>query len=106
MPKANAKKFLDMMNRFVDWQRQNRKKFYYLHSSYGIVKDKDQSAEIWMYIDEYKDQESYEKFVESFNMDSPENAGFFKLKEEFESLIVPDSYKCARVIMKQELHIV
>lgn len=106
VPKANAKKFLVMMSRFVEWQRRNRKKFHYTHSSYGIVRDEDKSAETWMYIDEYEDQESYDKFVESFQTGSPENAGFLKLKEEFESLIVPDSYKCARVIMKQELRVV
>jgi hypothetical protein len=103
--KANAEKFLEMMNRFVEWQRQNRRKFYYTHSTFGIVRDEDQSAVTWMYIDEYKDEESYDKFEESFQWSNPENAGFLKLKEEFASLIVPDSYKCARVIEKPELRI-
>jgi hypothetical protein len=103
--KANAKKFLEMMNRFVEWQKHNRKKFYYTRSTFGIVRDDDASTETWMYVDEYKDQESYDKFEESFQWSNPENAGFLKLKEEFASLIVPDSYKCARVIEKPELRI-
>jgi hypothetical protein len=103
--RANTKKFLEMMNRFVEWQKQNRKKFYYTQSTFGIVKDDDPSMETWMYVDEYKDQESYDKFEESFQWSNPENAGFLKLKEEFASLIVPDSYKCARVIEKPELRI-
>jgi hypothetical protein len=103
--KANSSKFLEMMNRFVKWQRQNRKKFYYIHSTYGIVKNEDRSSETWMYVDEYKDQESYDKFEKDFNGSDPENAGFFKLKDEFASLIVPNSYKCARVIEKTELRI-
>ena len=105
MSKANAKKFLEMMNRFVEWQKHNRKKFYYTHSTFGIVRDDDPSTETWMYVDEYKDQESYDEFEECFQWSNPENAGFLKLKEEFASLIVPDSYKCARVIEKPELRI-
>ncbi len=101
--KANAEKFLEMMNRFVEWQKQNRKKFYYTHSKFGIVRDDDQSAQTWMYIDEYEDQESYDKFTKSLQGNDPENAGFFKLREEFASLIVPDSYKCLRLIEKPEL---
>jgi hypothetical protein len=79
-----------MMNRFVEWQKQNRKKFYYMQSTFGIVKDEDKSAETWMYVDEYKDEESYDKFVESFQWGNPENADFLEIKKEFESLVVPD----------------
>jgi len=103
--KANADKFLDMMHRFVEWQKQNRNKFYYTHSTFGIVKSKNPSEETWMYIDEYKDPESYERSNESFKSSDPENAGFFRLKDEFASLIVPNSYTCARLIEKPELRI-
>ena len=103
--RTNAKKFLEMMNRFVEWQKQNRKKFYYTRSTFGIVRDDDPLTETWTYVDEYKDQESYDKFEKSFQWSNPENAGFLKLKEEFASLIVPDSYKCARMIEKPELRI-
>jgi hypothetical protein len=103
--KASAEKFLEMMNRFVEWQKQNRKKFYYIRSTFGIVRDDDPSTETWTYIDEYKDQESCDMFEKSFQWDNPENGDFLKLKEEFASLIVPDSYRCARVIEKPELRI-
>ncbi len=103
--KANAEKFLNMLNRFVEWQKQNRSKFYYTHSMFGKVKSEDESEETWMYIDEYKDEESYDKFTEDFKSSDPEYAGFLKLKAEFESLIVPDSYSCARLVEKSELHI-
>jgi hypothetical protein len=105
VPKANAEKFLEMMNRFVDWQKQNRSKFYYTRSTFGIVKSEDQSEETWMYIDEYKDQESYDNFNASLQSNDPENAAFFKLKGEFESLIVKNSYSCARLTEKPELRI-
>ncbi len=103
--KVNAEKFLDMLNRFVEWQKQNRSKFYYTHSRFGIVKSEDQSEETWMYIDEYKDQDSYDTFIGSFQSSDPGLAGFFKLKDEFESLIVPNSYTCARLTVKPELQI-
>ncbi len=103
--KANADKFLDMLSRFVEWQKQNRSKFYYRHSMFGKVQSEDESEETWMYIDEYRDQEAYDKFTEDFKSRDPENAGFLKLKAEFESLIVPNSYSCARLIEKPELHI-
>jgi hypothetical protein len=102
---ANAKKFLEMMSRFVEWQKQNSKKFYYTHSTFGILKSEDPSVETWMYIDEYKDQESYDKFIEDFRRNNPEYAGFFKLRDEFESLIVPDSYTCKVLIEKPELRV-
>ncbi len=105
MPKANAEKFLEMMNRFVEWQKQNRGKFYYAESTFGVVRDEDPSTETWMYVDRYRDQESYDKFEASFNWSDPENAGFLKLKDEFASLIVTNSYKCARVVEKSELRI-
>jgi len=103
--KVNARKFLEMMDRFVEWQKQNREKFYYTRSTFGIVRDDDPTTETWTYVDEYKDQESFDQFDKSFQWDNPENAGFLKLKKEFESLIVPDSYKCGRVIEKPELRI-
>ncbi len=103
--KAKTEKFLEMMKRFVEWQKQNRKKFYYMRSTFGIVKDDNPSTETWTYVDEYKDQESFDKFEKNFQWDSPENAGFLKLKTEFESLIVPDSYRCGRVTEKPELRI-
>ncbi len=105
MSKANAEKFLDMMNRFVEWQKQKRGKFYYVRSTFGIVRDDNPSIETWTYVDEYKDQDSFDQFDKSFRWDNPENAGFLKLKKEFESLIVPDSYRCGRVTEKPELRI-
>ncbi len=104
--KANAKKFLEFMGRFVEWQKQNRGRFYYTHSTFGIVKSKNPSVETWMYIDEYKDQETYDKFDEDLRRSNPDNAGFFRLRDEFESLIVPNSYTCRFLIEKPELSII
>jgi hypothetical protein len=103
--KANAKKFLEFMGRFVEWQKENRKKFYYTRSTFGILKTEDTAVETWMYIDEYKDQESYDKFGEDFRRSNPDWAGFFRLRDEFESLIVPNSYNCEVLIEKPELRI-
>ena len=105
MSKVNADRFLEMMERFVEWQKQNREKFYYTHSMFGIVKSENQSEETWMYIDEYKDQDSYDKFIASFQSSDPSLAGFFKLKDEFESLIVPNSYSCDQLTIKPGLEI-
>ena len=101
--KANAEKFLEFMGRFVEWQKQNRKKFYYVQSNFGILKNEDQTAETWMYVDVYEDQESYDKFGEDFRRSNPDWAGFLRLRDEFESLIVPNSYNCEVIVTKPEL---
>jgi len=103
--KANIKKHLEIMRKFVKWQKQNRRKFCYMHSTFGVLKSEDSSVETWMYIDEYKDQESYDKSAKALEKSDPDCAGFFKIIEEWESLIVPNSYTCARWIEKPELRI-
>jgi hypothetical protein len=101
--KANIKKHLEIMRKFVEWQKQNRRKFFYMYSTFCVLKSEDSSVETWMYIDKYKDQESYDNSVKALDKSDPDYAGFFKIIEDWESLIVPNSYNCARWIEKPEL---
>lgn len=67
MSKANSKKHFEMIRKIAEWQKKNLKKFYYTHSTFGILKTEDPSVEALMYIDEYKDQKSYDKFSKAYS---------------------------------------
>ena len=89
----------------AEWQKSNRKKFFYTHSTFGVLKSEDPSVETWMYIDEYKDQESYDIFLKAFQENNPDYAEFFKIKKKWESLLVPSSHTGEVLIEKLELRI-
>ena len=104
--KANAEKHLEMVGKVVEWQKQNRKLLYFTHSTYCILKTEDPSVETWMNIDEYKNQESYDKFTKSNPTKSnPDWAGFFRIEEKVKSLLVPNSMIHEVFIEKPELRI-
>jgi hypothetical protein len=103
--KANSKKHLEMVSKVVEWQKQNRRLLYFNRSTYSVLKTEDPSVETWINIDEYKDQESYDKFTKTFKKSNPEWAEILKLKDEWVSLIVPNSLNDEVFIEKPELRI-
>jgi hypothetical protein len=94
-----------MISKVSEWVKQNRRKCYFEHSTYCLLKTEDPSIEAWMNIDEYKDQESYEKFTKIFQSSNPDYSGLFKIEEELVSLLVPDSLTREVYIEKPELRI-
>jgi len=102
---ANAKEHLEMISKVSEWVKQNRKKCYFKHSTYCLLKTEDPSIETWMNIDEYKDQESYEEFTKTFQKSNPDYAGLFKIEEKVLSLLVPNSLTREVYIEKPELRI-
>jgi len=105
VPKEKSKKHYALVKNEVKWWRANPKKCYFAHSVYGVLKSGDQSAETWMYIDTYKDRKSYDRFLKVWQKDNPEYAEFFKFKEEWEPLIVSNSYTETILTVKPELRI-
>jgi hypothetical protein len=103
--KANAEKHLEMISKVVEWVKQNRKLLYFTHSTYSILKTEDPSVETWMNIDEYKDQESYDKFTKTFKESNPDWAEFFRIEEKVKSLLVPNSMTHEVLIEKPKLRI-
>jgi hypothetical protein len=101
--KANAEKHFEMIGKVSEWVKQNRKKCYFKHSRYCLLKTEDLSVEAWMNIDEYKDQESYEQFTKTFQKSNPDYGGLFKIEEELVSLLVPNSLTREVYIEKPKL---
>jgi hypothetical protein len=94
-----------MISKVSEWVMQNRKKCYFEHSTYCFLKTEDPFAETWMNIDEYKDQESYEEFTNTFQKSNPDYGELFKIEEELVSLLVPNSLTREVYIEKPELRI-
>ena len=103
--KANAKKHLEMIRRVIEWEKQNRRLLYFTRATYFLLKTEDLSVETWMNIDEYEDQESFDKFWKTFKKSNPEYAGGFELKDKWVSLFVPNSLTHEVFIEKPELRI-
>lgn len=85
----------------MDYQRTNRNKFHYTCSRFFTLKTTDSDVEIWMYIDEYEDQEAYNKTTKALQSD----VEIAKLKKEFVSLRVPNSFKTEVWTEKPELRV-
>jgi hypothetical protein len=94
-----------MVSKVSEWVKQNRRKCYFEHSTYCLLKTEDPFIEIWMNIDEYKDQESYEKFTKMFQKSNPDYGGLFEIEEELVSLLVSNSLTREVYIEKPELRI-
>ena len=105
VPKKNSKKHLEMWSAVMDYQRTNRNKFYYGRSRFFILETKDSAVEAWMYIDEYEDQNAYNKGIKAVQSDVEIVNFKAKFKKEFESLRVPNSFKTEVWIEKPELRV-
>ena len=103
--KAVSREYLEMISKVSEWVKQNRKKCYFEHSTYSLLKTEDSSTETWMNIDAYKDQETYEQFIKVFKKSNPEYAALFKIEEEIHSIVVPNSIIYEIYIEKPELRI-
>jgi hypothetical protein len=103
--KANAKKHREMIRKIVEVIKKNREKLYPTHSTFCVLKSEDPSVETWMGIDEYKDQESYDKFMKQFQKSNPDWAEFFKIKDKWMSFFVPKSLNHKVFVEKPELRI-
>jgi hypothetical protein len=103
--KTNAEKHLTMIRKIAEWVKRHRRLTYFIHSTYCILKTEDPSVETWMNIDEYKNQESYDKFAKEFKKSNPDWTEFFKIEEEMKALLVPNSVTHEVFIENPELRI-
>jgi len=87
----------------MDYQRTNRDRFCYLRSRFFVLDAKDPTVETWMYIDDYEDQEAFNRMMETWESDVEIAKLKAKFMKEFKSLRVPDSFKEEVWIEKPEL---
>ena len=104
MPKENSEKHYALVKKEVKFWKAKPQK-YFIHSAFGVLKTEDPSFETWMYVDTYNDKKSYDKLLKEWQKANPEYVEFFKIKEEWEPLIVPGSHFDTFLIVKPELRI-
>jgi len=72
VPVANSKKHVEFWEEHSAYQRSHREKFHYKRSRILKMNDSETSREeTWMWIDEYENQEAYDKMNKAFS-DDPE----------------------------------
>ena len=72
VPVANSKKHVEFWEEHLAYQRTHREKFHYKRSRILKMNDSETSREeTWMWIDEYENQEAYDRMNKAFS-DDPE----------------------------------
>jgi len=93
VPKENSKKQFELWNEMMGYQRSHPEKVFYIRSRFFTSSEKGSSEENWMFLDEYKNREDFDKGMKTIKED-PE---FQKLSDEFfpkwDAIIVTGSRK-------------
>jgi hypothetical protein len=94
VPVANNKKHIEFWEKHLAYQRTHREKFHYIRSRVLSMNDSETlGEEIWMWIDEYENQEAYDKMSKAFR-DDPDLSKYRKqAHSRLFSLLVPQSLK-------------
>jgi hypothetical protein len=79
VPKEKSNEQLELWREMIDYQRSHPEKFYYIRSRFFVYTEKDSSEENWMFLDEYKRSDNYEKWRKAVSED-PE---LIKLMDNF-----------------------
>ncbi|MHA1354984.1 MAG: hypothetical protein ACTSR1_07425 [Candidatus Heimdallarchaeota archaeon] len=87
--KENSEKHLKAMQASVDFQKKNRERFMFSKSQFYSVLSENPEEEIWIYIDEYPDQATYQKWHdESYLIEIEMN----EILKNWESTIIRESF--------------
>ena len=93
VPKENSNKQFELWREMMDYQKSHPEKVYYTRSRFFTFTEKASSEENWMFLDEYKHREDYDKWMKAVHED-PE---LMKLMDDWfpkwDALTVPGSRK-------------
>jgi len=91
VPTENSDKHRKMMREIYANIRSNPDKFSHMRSSrfYTFVSKENSRFETWIYLDEYQDQDSYDRMSKALT----EDKRAAELRARWEALIVPSSFK-------------
>lgn len=98
--KKNAKEHLETLQQSIDFQKKNLDRFFYEKSQFIKLQSKDESKELWMFIDEYSSQESYNEYLEEAPIIEIEMA---EILEKWGNLIDVESFKTEVFILQSDL---
>ena len=94
VPVANSKKHIEFWEEHLAYQRTHREKFYYKRSRILKMNDSETTGEeIWTWIDEYENQEGYDRMSKALR-DDPEVSKYEQQAySRADTLFVPGSLK-------------
>jgi hypothetical protein len=94
VPVANSKKHIEFWEEHLAYQRTHREKFYYKRSRILKMNNSETTGEeIWTWIDEYENQEAYDRMSKAMR-DDPEVSKYKqKAYSRADTLFVPGSLK-------------
>ena len=101
--KENSEKHLEILQESIDFQKKNSSKFIYLKSQFYSVLSEDPEIEVWAYIDEYQDKETFQKWHKEAYLVEIEMAEILKA---WEALIIPDSFTVEILVGNPHLSVV
>ncbi len=101
--RKDSEKHLDAIRELRMYQKANRKKFYYAQSRLYTVDDREAKLETWINIDEYRDQQSYNRMFKGYRSSKGVYVEFQRLREKWDSLVVEDSVEVESWIEKPEM---
>ena len=98
--KENSEKHLKAMQASVDFQKKNRVRFMFTKSQFYSVLSENPEEEIWIYIDEYPDQTTYQKWHnESYLVEIEMN----EILKNWESVIIRESFTLEVAVSNEDL---
>ena len=89
---ANSKKHIEFWKEHLAFQRTHREKFSYKRSRVLRMSDPETPREeIWMWIDEYENQEAYDRMSKAFARDPDLSNYRDQAHSRLDALLVPGS---------------
>jgi hypothetical protein len=94
VPLAKSREHMQFWKEHLAYQKTHREKFYYKRSRVLRVSDPETSGEeVWMWIDEYENQEAYDRMSKALHED-PELSNYRQqATSRFNSLMISGSRK-------------
>jgi hypothetical protein len=93
IPKEKSKKQFEVWQEMMNYQKSHPKKVYYNRSRFFTYTETDSSEENWMFLDEYKDRNGYDRWMKAVREDPELVSLMEKWFPKWDALIVPDSRK-------------
>lgn len=98
--KENSEKHLKAIQASVDFQKKNRDRFMFSKSQFYSVLSETPEEETWLYIDEYHDQATYQKWHdESYLIEIEMN----EILKNWESVIEKETFTLEVAISNDDL---
>ena len=93
VPKEKSKEQLEIWGEMIDYQRSHPETVSLLRSRFFTYTDEGSSEENWMFLDEYRSREDFERFVKKWDEDPELSKLGKKFFAKWEAVMIPKSRK-------------